>query len=786
MVKLVRLRLLGVVTLAGGMIAGCSGGGNDAEHHAAVVAANCLDCHNAAEAVGGLNLEALSLDAVASDAETWEEVLRKLRAGLMPPADGPTLERDERAALVAWVENEIDTHAETHLPPPGLHRLNRTEYSNTIRDLLALNVDATTFLPPDDSSHGFDNMAGTLTTSPALMEAYLSAAGRISRLAIGTETAPTLAVFDVPHDTSQNTHIEGLPFGTRGGMLIEHEFPADGEYVFTVKGMTGYFTRVLGNVRGEQLEVTVDGERVYLYDWDNEIGNQEGNGGRTPPIPLQAGFHTVGVTFIATSDLPDIGLNRSFVRTMNSPGAISGYTFYPHVGQVFIEGPYNGRPALNTPSRAKIFECYPATEAEEPECARSIIATLVGNAFRRPSNEADLDVMMDFFTAGRAEGGSFDYGIEAALQRILADPEFIYRSEIEPDGIAPGTPYRISDLELASRLSFFLWSSIPDQELVQVAAEGRLHDPEVLEQQVARMIADPRSDEFIENFTGQWLNVRGMAASEPVVDMFPDFDSTLREGFRREIELFFGSIIHEDRSILDLLTADYTFVNERVARHYGIPDIYGSQFRRVELGPEYDARHGLLGKGALLTITSEAARTSPVKRGKWFLETFLNVSPPDPPPGVETDLTPAEGDAPQSLRARLEVHRENPTCASCHIIFEPMGLAMENYDAVGKWRSDDAGTPIDPTGETNDGTPLEGIHSLRELTVNNAELFAQVVAEKLLTYAIGRGVEYADMPLVRAITREAATEDYRFSSLLMGVIRSPAFTMNMKTAASEE
>ena len=777
--------------LSGVLAAGCSLVGNDGERSAAVVHRICLDCHNAAEAAGGLDLESRKLDAVAKDAETWEKVIVKLRSGLMPPPDGGTLKPDARHELVAWLENQIDSHAQTHLPAPGLHRLNRTEYTNAIRDLLAVHVDATKFLPPDDSSHGFDNMAGTLTTSPALMEAYLSAAGNISRLAIGTETAPTLAVFDVPVDTSQNTHIEGLPFGTRGGMLIEHEFPADGEYVFTVKGMTGYFTRVLGNVKGEQLEVTIDGKRVYLYDWDKEIGNQEGNGGRTPPISIKGGFHKVGVTFLATSDLPDTGLNKSFVRTMNSPGAIAGYTFYPHVGQVFIEGPYNGAPAASTQSRDKIFECYPQSVDEEGKCARQIVSTLVTKAFRRPSTDQDVETMMEFFRDGREEGGSFDYGIEAVVQRILADPEFIYRSEIEPPDVAPGTPYRISDLELASRLSFFLWSSIPDEELIQLGSENRLHDPKVLRQQVTRMIADPRSEALIDNFTGQWLNVRGMQASEPVVDLFPNFDSTLREAYRREIELFFGSVIQEDRSILDLLTADYTFVNERLARAYGIPNVYGSQFRRVTLGPELDMRRGLLGKGALLTVTSDAARTSPVKRGKWFLETFFGVSPPSPPPGVNTDITPKPGEAPKTLKERMQAHHTNPNCASCHNIFEPMGFVMENFDAVGKWRTEDAGHPIDPTGVTNDGTQLDGIESLRELAVSKSDLFAEVVAEKLLTYAIGRGLGYEDMPLVRSLTRNAAKDDYRFSSLLMGVINSPVFTMNMKTmnvttAASQE
>lgn len=746
----------------------------------------CVLCHNPdglAQATG-LFFNEVDIATLSDHPEMTETIIRKLGAGLMPPYPFPRPDSETMNGLISWLEDGIDSKADTYLPPPGLHRLNRTEYTNAIRDILALNVDAAKFLPPDDSSHGFDNMAGTLTSSPALMEAYLSAAGKISRLAIGTETAPTLAVFDVPVDTSQNEHIEGLPFGTRGGMLIEHEFPADGEFVFTVKGMTGYFTRVLGNVRGEKLEITIDGERVYLYDWDEEIGNQEGNGGRTPPISIKAGFHKVGVTFIATSDLPDIGLNKSFVRTMNSPGSISGYTFYPHVGQVFIEGPYNGLPATDTQSRKKVFECYPQSSSEEASCANRIISTLVSKAFRRPATEADIEVMMDFYMAGREEGASFDYGIESALQRILADPEFIYRSEIEPGDVPEGSPYLLSDLELASRLSFFLWSSIPDAELVEVATQGRLHEPQVLQQQVQRMFADPRSEAFIENFTGQWLNVRGMAASEPVVEMFPDFDSTLRDAYRREIELFFGSIIQEDRSILDLLTADYTFVNERLARHYGIPDVYGSQFRRVELDdPELEVRHGLLGKGALLTITSEAARTSPVKRGKWYLETFMGVSPPDPPPGVETDLTPKEGAPPQTLRARLEAHRSNPVCASCHTIFEPMGMALENFDAVGKWRTIDNGNPVDPTGFAPDGTRLEGINDLRAMTLRYGDQFAVVVTEKLMTYALGRGVEIEDMPLVRTITRGAAEDDYRFSSLVMGVIQSQAFTMNMKTAS---
>jgi hypothetical protein len=746
----------------------------------------CVKCHNFDDYAGGIDLQGMDAHQLAEVPEIGEKLIKRLRAGMMPPVGEDRPDDSIVQSLAFTLENAIDTRAlaeESFLPPPGLHRLNRNEYSNAVRDLLGLNIDASRFLPPDDSSHGFDNMAGTLTTSPALMEAYLSAAGRIARLAIGTETAPALAVFDVPVDTSQNTHIEGLPFGTRGGMLIEHEFPSDGEYVFTVKGMTGYFTRVLGNVQGEQLEVTVDGERVYLYDWDKEIGNQEGNGGRTPAIPIKAGFHRIGVTFIATSDLPDTGLNKSFQRTMNSPGSISGYTFYPHVGQVFIEGPFNGAPATSKQSRDKVFECYPQSVSQESACARQIISGLVTKGFRRPATEADLELMMDFFMAGREEGGNFDYGIEAAIQRLLTDPEFIYRSEIEPENIPGGVDYRISDLELASRLSFFLWSSIPDEELVQLASQNHLHDENVLESQVRRMLADPRSQAFVKNFTGQWLNVRGMAAKEPVVELYPDFDSTLRAAFQTEIEMFFESIIKEDHSVTELLTADYTFVNERLAKHYGIPDIYGSQFRRVELGDELDERRGLLGKGALLTITSEAARTSPVKRGKWFLETFLDVSPPDPPPGVETNLSQKEGEAPKSLRARLEQHHTNPTCATCHKMFEPMGFAMENFDAVGKWRTKDEGNEIDSFGVVTDGTELDGIQGLRALTVRKSDLFARAVTEKLMTYALGRGVEFEDMPKIRAIAREASKDNYKFSALLMGVIESDAFNMNTKSTS---
>ena len=750
----------------------------------------CVTCHNARTKTANLLLDRLDLRNLGEHAEIAEKVVRKMRAGLMPPTDARRPDAATLESLIRWLETELDRQAATHIPPPGLHRLNRTEYANAIRDLLALEVDASKFLPPDDSTRGFDNIAGALTMSPALMEAYLSAAGKISRLAIGNVEAPSQVVFDVPADTAQNHHVEGLPFGTRGGILIRHQFPADGEYAFKVKGVTGYFQAVLGGITGEQLEVTVDGERVKLFDWDKEIANTTGNGRSTPRVPITAGLHTVGVTFLATNDVPGSELNRPFQRTMNTPGSIPGFLFFPHVGQVTIEGPFDAKGAADTASRQKIFVCRPASPREEEGCARTIIQTLAKRAYRRPATTADLRVLMEFYLAARGDGGSFDEGIEAALQRILADPEFIYRREREPATLAAGRTYRVTDLELASRLSFFLWSSIPDDELIDIAAQGKLKDPLVLEQQVRRMLKDPRAEALIANFTGQWLSVRSLKTVEPVVNLFPDFDDNLRYAFQREIELFFGSVVHEDRSVLDLLTADFTFVNERLAKHYGLRNIYGPQFRRVTLPPELDMRRGLLGKGALLVVTSNPARTSPVTRGKWFQQTLLGVAPPDPPPGVEgiqdkpVDAT-GNTKAP-TQRQILEAHRTNAVCASCHKIFEPVGIALENFDAVGAWRTHDEGVAIDATGQLPDGTTLDGVTTLRNAMVRYSDQFVRVVAEKLLTYALGRGVEYQDMPMVRSMVRDAAATNYRFSSLVLGIVKSPSFQMNQKPAPHRE
>jgi hypothetical protein len=749
-----------------------------------------VGCHNerAKASFANLALDSLDMSRLKDHADLVEKIVLKLRAGMMPPSGMPRPDAAAMNALLTYMEGELDKNAPPYLEAPGLHRLNRTEYTNAIRDLLAVEVDAAKFLPADDSTRGFDNIAAALTMSPALMEAYLSAAGKIARLAIGESAAPVQKVFDVPADTAQNYHIEGLPFGTRGGILIPYQFPTDGEYSFNVKGVTGYFQAVLGQITGEKLEVTIDGELVHVFDWDRDIKPTTGNGKSTPPIAIKAGLHKVGVTFLATNDLPATELNRPFQRTMNTPGEIPGFQFYPHVGQVVIEGPYNATSATDTASRKKILTCKPATAREEDVCARQIVSTLVKRAYRRPATRTDIDTVMEFYRQGRAEGGVFDAGIEAAVQRILADTEFIYRGESEPATLAAGKSYRVSDLALASRLSFFLWSSIPDDELIDVASQNRLRDPLVLEKQVKRMLADPKSQALISNFTGQWLSVRALATSEPVANIFPDFDDNLRAAFQREIEMFFASIVQEDRSAVDLLEANYTFVNERLAKHYGIPNVYGSHFRRVTLPAELDTRRGLLGKGALLTVTSQAARTSPVMRGKWVLTTFFGIEPPPPPPDVDTSLkekatnNAAGNEKIPTMRQILEKHHAALSCAQCHRSFEPMGLALENFDATGAWRQLDEGQPVDAVAMLNDGTKIDGVTGLRQSLLRYQEQFVRVVAEKLLTYALGRGVEYQDKPLVRSLVRDAAPTKYRMSSLVLGIVKSPAFQMNLKSS----
>jgi uncharacterized protein DUF1592/uncharacterized protein DUF1588/uncharacterized protein DUF1587/uncharacterized protein DUF1585/uncharacterized protein DUF1595/cbb3-type cytochrome c oxidase subunit III len=753
-----------------------------------LVDTHCVGCHSARLKSGGVALDGRDLSDIALNPAPWERSVRKIRAGMMPPAGSPKIDPAVRERLAAGLEADLDRHAVVQLPPPGLHRLNRSEYQNAIRDLLALDVDAAKFLPTDDSTAGFDNMAGTLVMSPPLLEAYLAAAGRISRLAVGTALAPTQTVYRVPEDTTQDYHVDGLPFGTRGGLLVHHQFPATGEYALKVipvnKGNMGSNT-AFGEVRGEKLEVLLDGARVQLLDWDTAVAK---GGTLDLRVPITAGPHQLGVTFTATNYAPLLDLNQRFLRSTIETGGLPGFTFFPHVGSVRIDGPYSAARATETPSRKTIFLCQPARPVDEEPCARRIVGSLARRAYRRPATESDISTLITFYKLGR-EGADFDRGIEMALRRLLADPQFLYRRETEPATVATGTPYRISDLDLASRLSFFLWSSIPDDELLALASKGRLKEPAVLERQVRRMLADPRSEALVVNVAGQWLNLRGLQTQAPVAMAFPDFDDNLRQAFKRETELLFASIVREDRSVLDLLTADYTFLNERLARHYGIPNVYGSQFRRVALGPEFDMRRGLLGHGSQLTVSSQPGRTSPVQRGKWFMQTFLGVSPPSPPPGVVIRIASTEKDAhggtKQSMRQQMEQHRTTEPCRSCHKIMDPIGFTLENFDAVGKWRTEDGGVPVDASGELVDGTKMNGVASLREVAIRYSPQFVRVATEKLLTYAIGRGAEHFDMPLVRSIVRDAAPTNYRFSSLVLGVVKSRQFQMNVKTAGAE-
>ncbi len=747
----------------------------------------CVTCHNAKAKTGGLALDKADVEHVGTNAEVWEKVVRKLRAGMMPPMG---LRRPDAATyegLTAWLEGELDraAAAKPNFVPPGIHRVNRTEYANAIHDVLGLEIDPAEFLPVDDSSSGFDNVAGSLGISPALVEGFMSAAAKVSRLALGHETAPTQKKYIAPQDYSQEHHVEGLPLGSRGGMLINHYFPADGDYViswFPVRGNTG---ELYGSERkDEHLEVLLDGQRVKLFDIA-KIPNGTDNDKNEARLSVKAGMHKVGLAFLNATDVPMDDLNQHYLRSVLDTNPIPGYIFSPQVSQVIIMGPYNGARATDTASRRKIFVCQPANEGEEVGCAKKIIATVGTRAYRRPLNDGDVESLLSLYQKGRNKG-SFEDGIELALQYILADPEFIFRGESDPQNVKPGQPYRISDLELASRLAFFLWSSPPDAELINIASQGKLKDTKVLEQQTRRMLADSRSHELVENFAGQWLQLRNLPSTAPITQMFPDFDDNLRQAFRTETEMFFESILREDRSVLDLLNADYTFVNERLARHYGIPNVYGSQFRRVKLTGELDVRRGLLGKGAIELVTSEPDRTSPVQRGKWVLMNLLGIIPPDPPPNVpplrQSDKMANGQPVPLeiSMRQRMEEHRANAACASCHKIMDPIGFALENFDAVGKLRTTEFGQKLDVVGQLSDGSKIDGPAGLRDGLIRYSPQFVRVMTEKLLTYALGRGAEYYDMPVVRSVVREAAPANYRLTSLIVGIVKSAPFQMNMK------
>ena len=767
--------------------------------HRALLDRYCVTCHNERLRTAGLTLDTVDLANVAAEAEVWEMVVRKLRADAMPPGGRPRPDRGASAALVTWLETALDRAAAERPDPgrrPAIHRLNRTEYANAVGALLGLEVDARELLPADDTDvHGFDNIADVLSTSPALLERYMSAARKVSRLAIGLAPAgPSLRTYDVPQELFQVARMsEDLPFGSRGGFAIRHHFPVDGEYVIRVRLQRSLYGHVRGIATRHELDLRLAGALLQRFsvggvdagdpppsgfggtidaspEWEKYAS--EADAGLEVRVPVTAGTHVVGVSFVpqvwAAEDVRQprhTGFGADTSAMLDSD---------PAVESVEIGGPYAVDGPGETPSRERVFVCRPTGPSDETRCATTILSTLARRAYRRPVTGADIETMLGFYNA--RPGASFDARIQLGLQMILADPEFLFRVEYDPPDLADGTAYRISDLDLASRLSFFLWSSIPDDELLDVAIRGELADPAVLRQQVRRMLADARSRALVENFAGQWLVLRNIRDVEPDPDLLPEFDENLREAFQRETELFVESQLRDDRSVVDLLNADYTFLNERLARHYGIPNVYGSHLRRVRV--DEAQRGGLLGHGSLLTVTSYPNRTSPVLRGKWLLENILGSPPPEPPPDVPALEERGSDGQPQSVRARLEAHRENPVCAACHAPMDPLGFALENFDAIGMWRSTDAGTPIDASGTLPGGREFQGFAGLRELLVTEyRDQFVSTVIERLLTYALGRGLQYYDAPAVRQIRQAAASSDHRWSSIILGIVESTPFQM---------
>jgi mono/diheme cytochrome c family protein len=767
----------------------------------AVLDRYCVTCHNQRTRAGGLALDTLDLAHVDAQPALWEAVTRKVRTGAMPPQGMPRPDDATAASLTSWLTSELDRAAV--VPNPGrplLHRLNRAEYGNVIRDLLALDVDVRSLLPADDSAFGFDNNADLLVVSPSLLERYLSAADRVSALAVGDpSTAPGSETYYTRGDQSQSQQLEGLPLGTVGGIGVRHTFPLDGDYVFHVALTRTNLEAIRGLEHPHQLEIAVDGERVFL----GAIGG-EAEAGQTGTIteksdatdarlrvrvPVKAGPRLVTATFIRK-----IAENTNRLRPfLRSNAGTYDSTGRPHVKSLTVTGPFNSTGPGDTPSRRRIFICSPSRRslpeitASEGGCARRILTTLARRAYRRPVGERDLAPLLTFYREGR-RNGTFETGVQLALRRLLASPTFVFRVEEDPFDFAQGKPvaiaagavYRVSDVELASRLSFFLWSSMPDETLLDLAAANRLHAPAVLEAQVRRMLADPKADALVENFAGQWLHIRNLQNIAPNTDEFPDFDNDLRDAFRRETELFFRSIVREDRNVLDLMTADFTYVNERLAKHYGLPNIYGSQFRRVTLTPgRDDARRGLLGKGSVLLATSHADRTAPTLRGKWILENLLGTPPPKPP----ADVPPFEqtaGPKPRTIRERMEIHRANAQCAGCHRTMDALGFTLENFNAVGAWRTRDAGQDVNAQGTMAGGETAVGVAGLRAALLKRPEVFVETLTEKLMTYGLGRGLQYYDMPVVRGVLQESARQDNRFSSVVLGIVKSAPFQMRRK------
>jgi hypothetical protein len=748
----------------------------------------CFTCHNQKLKTGGLALDTLDLNKPGDNAEVWEKVIRKMRLGMMPPKGAPRPSDQTYHDVVAFLESSLD---QPWAGRPALHRLNRAEYSNVIRDLLDLDIDTTALLPPDDAAYGFDNISEALGLSPSLQEHYLSAAIKIGALAVGDrKIAPGGETWRIPSGLSQDEHLEGLPLGTTGGFQVRYNFPLDGEYAFQAKLFRTNLNIMRGLETPRQVEFSLDDKRILLTtiggpaELANLFTNPTDTGDAVDArlrvrVPVKAGPHVLTVTFLEDS-LPSAAEPARLQPYIRSSTDNFDWTGHPHLQVVSVAGPFQATGAGDTPSRRRIFVCRPVSIAQEEPCAKRIVATLLRRAYRQPVSEAEVSRAMQFYETGEREGG-FEAGIEFALQRTLASPKFIFRAEKDAAGAAPGSMHAVGDFELASRMSFFLWSSMPDDALLDRAGAGQLRRPEAFEREVRRMLNDPRSSALVNNFAAQWLQLRNLKNVQPNSDKFPDFDDNLRQGFRRETEMLFESILHEDRSVLDLMTADYTFVNERLARHYGIPDIYGSRFRRVPVTD--DARKGLLGQGSILALTSHAERTSPVVRGKWILENLLGTPVPPPPPDVPPLKENQDGEKPRTMREQMAEHRANPACATCHKMMDPVGFALENFDAVGAWRTVDAGVPIDAAGELADGSKVDGVVTLRAALLKNPEAFVTAFTEKLLTYALGRGLDYRDMPAVRSIVKNAARDNYRMSSLILGVTRSTPFQMRMTAPA---
>ncbi len=761
------------------------------ESQEALVDQYCAYCHNDTTRSGGFSWAEVDLAHPERSAARVEEVIRKLRVGLMPPASAgrpePAVLKDFAAALEVRVDEAAAQNPFTR--PPDLHRLNRTEYRNSIRDLLGLAVDVSAMLPPDARTNGFDNMADALTVTPALMNAYLRAAGKISRLAVGDPEASAAQVYyKVPKVVNQMRRVEGAPFGTRGGISVLHNFLADGDYSFKLELYYYYTGAQIGSklptpLQDQQLEVSVDGERVAVFTIDPDASETD-NVLISESVHIKAGQRRLAAAFVSKHDGPIEDQYQLYEHTLLDVSIAnqSGMTALPHLQTIAVTGPMNPTGVSETDSRRRIFTCRPAARSEEEECAEQIISRLAGQAFRRPPTPEDLEGLMIHYQDGYVDGG-FEAGVRVALQGILSKPEFVFRFEQVPDGAAPGANYPISDLELASRLSYFLWSSLPDDELVKIAAEGRLRDPATMEQQVKRMLADPRSEALATSFAGQWLGLQGIRDVLPEPGIFPNYTRNLGESMRREVELLFDSILREDRSPVELLEADYTFVDEVLAKHYGIPNVVGSRFKRVQLSDPN--RFGLIGKAGLLTMTSLANRTSPVARGKYVLEVLLGTPPPSPPPVVPPLAEAVDNQKVLRVRDRMEQHRASPACSGCHQIMDPIGLALENFDAVGVWRTKDSGIPIDPSGRMFDGMDLDGPAGVRQALLDRTDSFLRGFTESLLAYGLGRVTDHRDMPTVRRIMQEADANDNRSASFVLGIVKSAPFQMSRLPEISE-